>query len=323
MIIFTVTNKTTSQVYVGSTRNDLVDQWEKMVAAAEQNLDYPLYQEIRVHGQDGFAVEEWDYVEDRNELNMLEQEAIETLNAQSLKGYKTSTVKIQPKKKTRTRKSNLEKELASIFSELDGDVDDFDEPSQETKKQSDEKPAATQQPDSVKTKATAPAEILRAAEIKLETPAATAAETTADTLKELSAKQENGSQVNAVVQMNNICLSDDISAQLEAIQAAANAVLSGDSSAVEILNRKSSKPALVEVEVEAKAQPAELIEPEIIIELDPKERRIRDAIERHRRARAQKTSDNQSSERQQIEELLAELNTRAMSMNSQSIAAVA
>ncbi|KEI70855.1 GIY-YIG nuclease family protein [Endozoicomonas elysicola] len=326
MIIFTVTNKTTSQVYVGSTRNDLADQWEKMVAAAEQNLDYPLYQEIRVHGQDGFVVEEWDDVEDRNELNMLEQEAIETLNARSLKGYKTSTVKIQPKKKTRTRKSNLEKELASIFSEFDGDVDDFDEPSLEPKKQTDEKPATTQQPGTEKTKAATPAEVLRTAEIKLEIPAATTAESTADTQKEqLAAKQENGSQVNAVVQMNNICLSDDISAQLEAIQAAANAVLSGDNSAVEILNKKPGKPALVEVEVEATAQPelVENIEPEIVIELDPKERRIRDAIERHRKARAQKTSDNQASERQQIEKLLTELNTRAISMNNQSISAVA
>ncbi len=326
MIIFTVTNKTTSQVYVGSTRNDLADQWEKMVAAAEQNLDYPLYQEIRVHGQDAFVVEEWDDVEDRNELNMLEQEAIETLNARSLKGYKTSTVKIQPKKKTRTRKSNLEKELASIFSEFDGDIDDFDEPSPEPKKQTDEKPATTQQPGTEKTKASAPAEILRAAEIKLETPAATTAESTTDAQKEqLAAKQENGSQVNAVVQMNNICLSDDISAQLEAIQAAANAVLSGDNSAVEILNNKPGKPALVEVEIEAVAQPepVENIEPEIIIELDPKERRIRDAIERHRKARAQKTSDNQASERQQIEKLLTELNTRAISMNNQSISAVA
>lgn len=326
MIIFTVTNKTTSQVYVGSTRNDLVDQWEKMVAAAEQNLDYPLYQEIRVHGQDGFIVEEWDDVEDRNELIMLEQEAIETLNARSLKGYKTSTVKIQPKKKTRTRKSNLEKELASIFSEFDGDVDDFDEPSLESKKQTDEKPATTQQPGTEKTKAAAPAEIQRTAGIKLETTAATTAESTTDTLKEqLAAKQENGSQVNAVVQMNNICLSDDISVQLEAIQAAANAVLSGDNSAVEILNIKPGKPALVEVEIEAMAQPEPVdnIEPEIIIELDPKERRIRDAIERHRKARAQKTSDNQASERQQIEKLLTELNTRAISMNNQSLSAVA
>lgn len=332
LIIFTVTNKTTSQVYVGSTRNDLVDQWEKMVAAAEQNLDYPLYQEIRVHSRDGFVVEEWDYIEDRNELNMLEQEAIETLNARSLKGYKTSTVKIQPKKKTRARKSSLEKELASIFSEPDNDVDDFDEPSLESKKQTNEKPATTQQTGTEKLRIAKPAENIRATEVKQETPAVTPAENARNNLKEqLAVKLKNGSQVNAVVQMNNICLSDDISAQLEAIQATANAVLSGDNSAVEIFNSKPNKQEFVEVEVEAIAtpiataqpEPVKNIEPEIIIELDPKERRIREAIERHRRVRAQKTSDNQTSERQQIEKLLVELNIRATSMNSQSISALA
>ena len=323
MIIFTVTNKTTSQVYVGSTRNDLVDQWEKMVAAAEQNLDYPLYQEIRVHGRDGFVVEEWDFVEDRNELNTLEQEAIETLDARSLRGYKTSTVKIQPKKKTRTRKSNLEKELANIFAEFDGDIDDFDEVSPEPKKQAEEKAADPQQPSPAKPLTAVSIERARSPEIKLDV--STAQESTAEAQKEkLAAKQENGSQVNAVVQMNNICLSDDISAQLEAIQAAANAVLSGNSNAVELLNSKPAALTPVEIEVvEQQPEPVKAAEPEIIIELDPREKRIREAIERHRKARAQKTSDSQASDRQEIEQLLTELNTRAMGMNSQSMAAVA
>ncbi len=329
MIIFTVTNKTTSQVYVGSTRNDLVDQWEKMVAAAEQNLDYPLYQEIRVHGRDGFVVEEWDYVEDRNELNGLEQEAIETLDARSLRGYKTSTVKIQPKKKTRTRKSNLEKELANIFAEFDGDMDDFDDIAPESKKQTEEKTATPQQPSPVKPLTSTPnsGESIRRTEVKLEVSTDQPAEKTTETQKDrLAVKPENCSQVNAVVQMNNICLSDDISAQLEAIQAAANAVLSGDSSAVELLNSKPARPEPAEIEITEQPEPVIVtaVEPEeIIIELDPRERRIREAIERHRKARAQKTSDSQASDRQQIEQLLTELYTRAMSMNSQSLSAVA
>ncbi|MGO0306261.1 hypothetical protein ACTL6P_06520 [Endozoicomonas acroporae] len=323
MIIFTVTNKTTSQVYVGSTRNGLVDQWEKMVAAAEQNLDYPLYQEIRVHGRDGFVVEEWDFVEDRNELNALEQEAIETLGARSLRGYKTSTVKIQPKKKTRTRKSSLEKELASIFDGFDGDMDDFDEISPEPKKQTEEKTATPQQPGIAQPVTPVSVERVRSPDIKLDV--STAQENAAEARKEkLVAKPENGSQVNAVVQMNNICLSDDISAQLEAIQAAANAVLSGDSNAVELLNSKPAAPVTVEIEVvEPQPEPVTAAEPEIIIELDPREQRIREAIERHRKARAQKTSDSQASDRQQIEQLLAELTTRAMGMNSQSVAVAA
>lgn len=79
MIIFTVTNKVTKQIFVGSTRNDLESQWEKMVAAAHQDLDYPLYREIRIHGEDEFTVEEWDRAESREELAELEQDAIHFL----------------------------------------------------------------------------------------------------------------------------------------------------------------------------------------------------------------------------------------------------
>ncbi|MGI0117265.1 GIY-YIG nuclease family protein [Zooshikella sp. RANM57] len=88
MLIFTVTNKITGQVYVGTTRNQLEVQWAKIVAAAEMDLDFPLYKEILRYGTDEFSVEEWDYAESRDELAELEQEAINTYSALSLKGYK-------------------------------------------------------------------------------------------------------------------------------------------------------------------------------------------------------------------------------------------
>ncbi|RDH45538.1 GIY-YIG nuclease family protein [Zooshikella ganghwensis] len=88
MLIFTVTNKITGQVYVGTTRNQLEVQWAKIIAAAEMDLDFPLYKEILRYGTDEFSVEEWDYAENRDELAELEQEAINTYSALSLKGYK-------------------------------------------------------------------------------------------------------------------------------------------------------------------------------------------------------------------------------------------
>ena len=306
MIIFTVTNKTTSQVYVGSTRNSLLDQWEKMVAAAEQNLDYPLYQEIRVHGPDAFMVEEWDYIENRDELNALEQEAIKTLSARSLKGYKTSTIKIQPKKKTRVRKSALEKELPTILSDVDYGMDDFDDitvaPAKQAQQASEPAPASTSAATVVAAPSivlAAPAQSDKVAEPQTERPAI---------------RPEKGSQVNAVVQMSNICLSDDFSAQLEAIQAAANGVLAGDSSALELL--KTPEPVEINIEI---AEPTEQTEPslkpetdvEADVELDSRELRIRAAIARHRKARAQKTSDNLATERRMLEQQLAELTARA------------
>lgn len=314
LIIFTVTNKTTSQVYVGSTRNGLLDQWEKMVAAAERNLDYPLYQEIRVHGPNAFVVEEWDYVDNRDELNALEQEAIKRLNARSLKGYKTSTIKIQPKKKTRARKSTLEKELANIVTDVDYGVDDFDDIAPEPARQAQNaSESALESPgvaiafaDTTPLKQEAPAQSDKIAPQQPEPPAI---------------RQERGSQVNAVVQMSNICLSDDISAQLEAIQAAANGVLAGDSSAVELLNCQTPEPVEVTVEMAPVSRTGSASKPEVDAELDSREQRIRAAIARHRKARAQRTSDSLTTERQMLEQQLAELTARVA--NNPTIAAVA
>ena len=256
MIIFTVTNKTTSQVYVGTTRNDLLDQWEKMVAAAEQNLSYPLYQEIRTHGRDGFMVEEWDYVEDRSELAALEQEAIESFNAKSLRGYKTSTVKIQPKKKTRTRKSSIEKELANIFAEVVAETKSEDEPPSLALKSSQSQTPGKKSANTAKA-ATISAPKPNAAQLaSAMTSAVNEALSQTQTPKEDSKPAapeipETASQANAVVQMNDINLSDDITAQLAAIQAAADAVLAGDSSAAADLSapavREVPKPVAVEV----------------------------------------------------------------------------
>ncbi len=333
MIIFTVTNKTTSQVYVGTTRNDLVDQWEKMVTAAGQNLDYPLYQEIRSHGRDGFTVEEWDYVEDRGELATLEQEALEIFGAKSLRGYKTSTVKIQPKKKARARKSNIEKELASIFAEVVAEADDDATPPSLTVKNSKELSADTGKPSHPKQDAspkpassplTKPKEQYTQAEIDRLTQAVAEArrKESVPTPKEVTpVLSDHCSQANAVVQMKDIDLSDDITAQLAAIQAAADAVLSGDTaSAANLTMPELQEEGVVSEKIESNvisiSESEPVVEPEPVIEIDPKELRIREAIERHRKMRAQKSSDQQNEERKQVAKLLTELTNRVLSLNS-------
>lgn len=313
---------------MGTTRNDLLDQWEKMVAAAEQNLDYPLYREIRTHGRDNFTVEEWDYVEDRSEVAALEQEAIESFSARSLRGYKTSTVKIQPKRKTRARKSSIEKELANIFAEVVAESKGDDEPpslalkatNQDETKPKQQKVAATPKPAAgqiASAVASAVTESLKAQEQPKEQPKEAAPEI-----------PEVCSQANAVVQMKDINLSDDITAQLAAIQAAADAVLAGDSKAAAnlstpVVEEKTTTAKEPEVQVVAKTKPAPAPAQEVVVELDPKERRIRDAIERQRRIRAQKTADKQKEERQHIAKLLAELTERADAMQGICMAAVA
>ena len=331
MIIFTVTNKVTSQVYVGTTRNDLIDQWEKMVAAAEQNLDYPLYQEIRTHGCDRFTVEEWDYIDDRGELAALEQEAIEIFGAKSLRGYKTSTVKIQPKKKTRARKSSIEKELANIFAEVVAEAEMEDTPPSLTVKSAESTPtpkpakskpvAATASTSSPPTK---PKEQYTQAEIDRLTQAVEEARKK-EGFKEPTKPEipDNCSQANAVVQMNDINLSDDITAQLAAIQAAADAVLSGDTVTAATLSTPVIEETTPKAELEIIPEPTlatvtHIPEPvsEPVVELNPKEQLIRDAIERHRKVRAQKTTDTHNEEKKQIAMLLTELTNRALALNN-------
>lgn len=336
MIIFTVTNKSSGQIYVGTTRNDLESQWEKMVAAAQQDMDYPLYREIRIQGEDAFTVEEWDRAEDRDELTELEDEALRFFNAKSLRGYKTSTVRILPKKKKRQRKSSIERELASIFNELN--ESDSTPPSLAIK--SDSAPADNNQAPKAEVNrsiesrpvenkpALQPEELKRAAVelLKEEKPAA------AEETPKFEIPKTEGSHSNAVVQMNTIDLSDDITAQLAAITAAADACLAGDTSAasqLEVAAEESlEEVAEVEVEVQAAqpvAQPAPVVEREIVVAapICPKELRIREAIERHRKMRAQRTTDTQEKERQQIAIMLAELDARARELHTGSLAAVA
>ena len=127
LIIFTVTNTLTHQIYVGSTRNDLEDQWEKMVAAAEQDLDYPLYRDIRRYGTDIFHREVYDMAESRAELAELEQNAVQELKAISLRGHKTSTVIIKKKTQVRRKASDAEKELLDLLDSFATDemIDDL------------------------------------------------------------------------------------------------------------------------------------------------------------------------------------------------------
>ena len=333
MIIFTVTSNITGQVYVGSTRNDLESQWEKMVAAAQQDLDYPLYREIRVNGDTAFTVEEWDRAEDRQELQELEQEAIDHFNAKSLRGYKTSTVKILPKKKTRQKKSSIDKELKAIF--LSDDNSKEMAPSLRIKSSDSSALMATAQPvintpteKPVADKPVVTKESIKAALAKIaeEEKAKEAAEAAAKEAERLT-PPNTGSQANAVVQMNSIAMSNDISAQLAAITAAADAVLSGDSQAVAQLDtiREDAKeaPVLTTQAVQQEEQPRIDDQESVAVTICPKQLRICEAIERQRSLRAKRTSDIIEQERSQLAQQLAELDARAQSLHTNVLAAVA
>ncbi|WP_211826604.1 GIY-YIG nuclease family protein [Kistimonas asteriae] len=350
MIIFTITNKITNQVYVGNTRNDLYSQWQKMVTAAEQQLDYPLYKDIRVHGADNFSVEVYDYVDTREELAEVEQDAIELFNAKSLKGYKTTTVCISPKKKPRKSRSvsAIEKELMSLLGgDSDFSDDDDETPVPITPKKAleaeEEKPQgriikaasvkqeATEQPKEAKPspleRTVATIEVTRPAVVKpqaTEAPAQIAAKPEAPKPAE-PVQPVRASRSSSLVDLGGFELDSAISAQLAAITAAADAVLAGDISATESLTDIAAKPATAEIISEEAVTVTEPVPTEAAVAhpslsevsktICGKEKRIREAIERHRQSRASRTSAQMNEEKEKISQMLAELNARAYSLS--------
>jgi len=123
LIIFTITSQLSGQIYVGSTRNDLQEQWEKLIHASNADLDFPLYKEIRRQGLEHFSIEEYDYVETREEAKEIEKEVMLLHNAQSLRGYKTSERIIHKKRKNKELLQKAERSLKELFS-----IDAFDMP---------------------------------------------------------------------------------------------------------------------------------------------------------------------------------------------------
>ena len=327
-----------------------------MVAAAEQNLDYPLYRDIRTHGCDAFTREIYDMAESRQELAELEQDAVDSLNAISLRGHKTSTVLIKKKAPVRRKKSEAEKELLDLLDTFATDSSD-DLPLEGTESKASEKteakgrvikaetpaqPVIQQQTSAPKKAAGAAFDPVAAAKAILAAAAKEQEEKekAAAKAKPIDPKRTSRTTGNVKVEVS---IDDTINAQLAAITAAVDGVLAGNSDAASQLETQTRKiePKVIETApvatkqpeatpVEAptaEAQPVE-VEAEPVAEPEPvepvktfseKELRLMDAMERHREVRSKRTSDVIDAEKKQIQELLAELNNRVAAMPVQNL----
>ncbi len=88
MVVFKILCKVSGQHYVGSCRGNIDDRWELYLRAAEAGLDFPLYVEIREHGEAQFLIEELDYADDVAELKEMELLHTIELVGRSLRNYK-------------------------------------------------------------------------------------------------------------------------------------------------------------------------------------------------------------------------------------------
>lgn len=89
MIVFTLTNTQSGQVYVGTTQDCPQQRWAQLCAAAHEGLDADLYSDIRHCGVDSFELQEWAVADSMAELRLLAEEAMAENGALSLQGIRT------------------------------------------------------------------------------------------------------------------------------------------------------------------------------------------------------------------------------------------
>ncbi len=108
MIVFTITNDVTDEVYVGTTKDSVDERWKQYQEAAK--LDYTaarLFKDIRDFGAKSFTASEYAVAFDREDLKDLFEEAMDEHQGVSLVGVKTTKpkpVKVAPPKKTTAKK---------------------------------------------------------------------------------------------------------------------------------------------------------------------------------------------------------------------------
>ncbi len=123
MIVFTATNKHTRDVYVGTARESVEEEWADLHAQAEQGASGQFFIQLREHGADGFDVDTWAYGESPSEARESMREAREDLGAQPIKSSRSKAVARKPV----SEQSDSMKALMAAFQEALTDTDAVDE----------------------------------------------------------------------------------------------------------------------------------------------------------------------------------------------------
>lgn len=85
MIVFTATNLQTQDVYVGTARESVEEEWADLLSQAENGTSGQFFQQLREYGAAGFEVDTWAYGESPAEARESMREAREELGAQPIK----------------------------------------------------------------------------------------------------------------------------------------------------------------------------------------------------------------------------------------------
>lgn len=116
MIVFTLINEATDDVWVGTAREGVSPEarFKQFQDALALGIDHPFYKDLKTFGPDAFSVKLFAAAEDPAELRMLVEEALEAYGGKSLAGIKTvrpGTTKaaLAPKPKPRSRSAAARK----------------------------------------------------------------------------------------------------------------------------------------------------------------------------------------------------------------------
>jgi hypothetical protein len=113
LIVFTITNDVTDEVYVGTTKDSVDERWKQyQEAAAIDHTAARLFKDIRDFGAKNFSPSEYAVAFDREDLKDLFEEAMEEHQGISLVGVKTiqpKPVKVAPPKKAAPKKTTAAK----------------------------------------------------------------------------------------------------------------------------------------------------------------------------------------------------------------------
>ena len=90
MLVYTITNNITEEVWVGTCKDSSDERFEQFQEAMALGIKAQIYKDLRDFGVQNFTVEDYAVAEDRDDLKDLFAEAMDEYQGKSLIGIKTS-----------------------------------------------------------------------------------------------------------------------------------------------------------------------------------------------------------------------------------------
>lgn len=90
MLVYTLTNNTTGDVWVGTCKDSSDERFMQLQEAMALGIKAQIYKDMRDFGIENFTVEDYAVADDREELKDIFDEAMEIHNGRSLVGVKTT-----------------------------------------------------------------------------------------------------------------------------------------------------------------------------------------------------------------------------------------